>query len=149
VLGSVAIYDWAAMCQAATNTCFVTATGTGMCLLICQIYGRKVIRTDLPEMLLEIADFLYKKTANIDGIWIIRKRRSNKLPKQRIQNLTAHGAKAKENTSINDPYSSFSDTKRTNRPCSCSLNTVNKAFTIQILLNKTVSLVGQKDFTTR
>jgi hypothetical protein len=58
VLGSGTTYDWAALCQAATNTCFVIATGTGVCLLICPKHGRKVIRTDLSKILLEIADFL-------------------------------------------------------------------------------------------
>ena len=57
-LGSGTTYGWAALCQAATNTCFVIATGTGVCLLICPKQGRKVIRTDLSEKMLEIVDFL-------------------------------------------------------------------------------------------
>jgi hypothetical protein len=64
MLGSGTTYDRAALCQAATNTCFATAARTGVCLLICPKHGRKVIRTDLSEILSEIADFLKTKTAN-------------------------------------------------------------------------------------
>lgn len=125
VLGSVTA-DWAAFCQAAANTCFMTAT--------VNLFNKWKESNLYRPIINVVGRSLQTKPVNINENWI---RRTNKLLEQWIETLRSSNDKRTWVSVTN--VGSFSDIKRIVKLCRCSFPRASQTFAAQILLNKTVT----------